>query len=48
MTCDLIAEIASLTGWDESHIWALPLHQAHYYHLKSTLRRGMLSEWLTP
>ena len=46
MSCDLIAEIASLTGWDIQTIHNLPLHQAMYYHLKATNRRGGLSEWV--
>lgn len=46
MSADLIAEIASLTGWDESHILNLPVHRALYYQLKATLQRGRLSEWL--
>lgn len=46
MTCDLIAEIACLTGWEPDTIMNLPLHQAYYYQLKSTLRRGLLSEWV--
>lgn len=46
MSCDLISEIASLTGWDINAILNLPLHQAMYYHLKATNRRGCLSEWV--
>jgi len=46
VTCDLIAEIAGLTGWDENAILNLPLHHAMYYRLKATNRRGGLSEWV--
>lgn len=47
MSCDLVTDIASLTGWDELTILNLPLHRALYYQLKHTLQRGQLSEWLT-
>jgi hypothetical protein len=46
MTCDLIADVASLTGWDKETILNLPLHEALYYQLKQHNQNGHLSEWV--
>lgn len=46
MTCDLVADIAHLTGWQESTIYAMPLHRALHYQLKAANVRGVLCEWV--
>lgn len=45
MSCDIIADVASLTGWHENHILDMPLHRALYYQLKHATQRGQLCEW---
>jgi hypothetical protein len=44
-TCDLVADIAHLTGWQEATIYAMPLHRALYYQLKAATNARTLCEW---
>jgi hypothetical protein len=45
VSCDIIGDVASLTGWPEDHIQDMPLHRALYYQLKHATQRGQLCEW---
>jgi len=45
VSCDIVGDVASLTGWPEETIMHMPLHRVLYYQLKAATLRGDLCEW---
>lgn len=45
VTCEIISDLAQLTGWQETTIENMPLHRALYYQLKAANLRGVMCQW---